>query len=96
EKKKRWHVDYISSEIPVIEIFYAETNDKKECEISSFINNCDDYSVPLKKFGSSDCKTCPSHFYKFKGPCNIEKVNCLINESFKHANLTPKKQVLMS
>ncbi len=63
KKTIKWHIDYLtcldSTEIYKIEIFYSET--REECTRNSEILNSGIATVPVKGFGSSDCRHCPSH-----------------------------------
>jgi sugar fermentation stimulation protein A len=66
-KTKRWHIDYLTSnknfQIVKIEIF---TSDKhEECEKNMQIVRLSGAEIPIKKFGSSDCRTCPAHLVYF-------------------------------
>jgi len=62
EKKKHWHIDYLllNKNTKVEKIAYKESNKKEECEIA---RNIAKFGVPIKNFGSSDCK-CESHLFK--------------------------------
>ena len=63
-KKKRWHIDYLTSEadetrpIPII----SSNGRELECLLSSSLEKIADYTVT--GFGSSDCK-CPGHLFYF-------------------------------
>ncbi|MDK2795751.1 MAG: hypothetical protein PWQ22_1465 [Archaeoglobaceae archaeon] len=57
EKKKKWHIDYISE---VFEVLGAVLFDLQECELAKKIN------LPkIKGFGCSDCN-CDSHLFYSK------------------------------
>jgi Uri superfamily endonuclease len=69
-KKLRWHIDYLRFKINLVAVWYATNSKKLECEWAS-IFQLQKGSIPIPKFGSSDCK-CFSHLFFFKNQpdCN--------------------------
>lgn len=64
DKKKHWHMDYLSlnKNTEIIQVIYTHCDKKIECDISHKINgNTNKY---IEDFGCSDCK-CMSHLYYF-------------------------------
>jgi Uri superfamily endonuclease len=63
EKKHRWHLDYLR---PYVDIVGIQTYPGKEGECQLFQRLMKDHqaSVPVKGFGSSDCK-CVSHLFYY-------------------------------
>ncbi|MCD9184888.1 MAG: GIY-YIG nuclease family protein [Pyrinomonadaceae bacterium] len=65
EKKLRWHIDYLLAHCSVglvkVEIYPSEK--KEECFYNQNLLKSGAKAV-ISKFGSSDCKTCPSHLLK--------------------------------
>jgi Uri superfamily endonuclease len=66
-----WHIDYLLREKEVrIERVYVKVNgEKKECSLAEKALM---YGVPIKKFGSSDCK-CVSHLFRVDDYKFLEK-----------------------
>ena len=66
DKKLHWHIDYLTInrfvKIDYIELIY--TSEKIECELNLQLFSDYNVSVPVKGFGSSDCKCCPAHLVK--------------------------------
>ncbi|MGI9566692.1 MAG: GIY-YIG nuclease family protein [Nitrosopumilus sp.] len=65
EKKIHWHIDHLttSRHSSIEKILYLETESKLECNLSQNIAKLPN-SIPIKKFGSTDCKSgCMSHLY---------------------------------
>ncbi len=64
-KKFHWHVDYFREHAMLCEMWYSETNDSTaEHHWAKALSNLVGTTVPVPKFGASDCKTqCPSHFF---------------------------------
>ena len=65
KKKIRWHIDYLLSKAEVIAVIAIPTQDKSiECAIAKSLLGCEDASISLSGFGSSDC-SCDSHLLYF-------------------------------
>lgn len=64
DKKKHWHMDYLSlnKNVEINQVIYTHCNKKIECDISHKINENTDKHI--EDFGCSDCK-CMSHLYYF-------------------------------
>jgi len=62
-KKLHWHIDYLlgSSGIEVKEVVFAETEERKECEIAAKLQMKNGLEH-IANFGCSDC-TCRSHLF---------------------------------
>jgi len=57
KKSLRWHIDYLLSH-PAVGILDVRTFNREEC----ILNQATRGSIPIKGFGSSDCKAgCKSH-----------------------------------
>lgn len=65
EKKLRWHIDYLlsHSEVELVEVVSYPSETKEECFYNQRLIN-EKAEVPVKGFGSSDCKECSSHLVK--------------------------------
>ncbi len=59
QKKTHWHIDYLLPFVDHIDVFYQESNVKKECTIAQALS-ATLQEVPF--FGCSDC-SCPSHLF---------------------------------
>jgi Uri superfamily endonuclease len=67
KKTKHWHIDYLTShsafKIIKIETFPSEI--KEECTMNAKVLARTGSRIPVKKFGSSDCR-CISHLVYFE------------------------------
>jgi len=63
-KQKFWHIDYLldDAHVEVAKVFHKKAEKLEECEVSKNISKI---GVPVKGFGSSDCK-CESHLFKLE------------------------------
>ncbi len=66
-KKRRWHIDYLRSEIEPVEVWFTYHPQKQEHRWASTLASMRTASIPLPGFGSSDCE-CKSHLFHFKRP----------------------------
>jgi len=64
EKPLHWHIDYLTShpKVTVEEIQVVSHDPDEECaQVRRMLAN-EAYQVPVKGFGSSDCRSgCPAH-----------------------------------
>ncbi|MCW9036051.1 MAG: GIY-YIG nuclease family protein [Rhodospirillales bacterium] len=79
-KPKRWHIDYVTTKSAIKEALIVE--DAKECDFISHLLEIEGIIVPLKGFGSSDCKKCPSHFLKIPETLSLEDIPLNLPEGF--------------
>ncbi|MDI6689916.1 MAG: GIY-YIG nuclease family protein [Actinomycetota bacterium] len=83
KKNLRWHIDYLVAKAIVVEIIYAETTEKKECNIARGLSR---YFNSIANFGSSDCG-CQSHLFYFSSLDDLRRiVRGVLNEN----GLSPK------
>ena len=66
EKEKRvfWHIDYLLNDntARILRVYYEPAKRIEECRISNKIGQT---GIPVKGFGSSDCK-CTAHLFKIE------------------------------
>jgi Uri superfamily endonuclease len=61
EKKQRWHFDYLRPFLQIVEIETFLGNEG-ECGLFQRIMRENHGSIPVRGFGSSDCR-CPAHLF---------------------------------
>jgi Uri superfamily endonuclease len=67
EGKLHWHIDYLltHSRIKLVEVIPFPGGD--ECRISRQIAQKKGMTVPVRRFGATDCRSgCPAHLYHLK------------------------------
>lgn len=84
-KKLRWHIDYLSVNSDVVDVFKSEID---EHELAGFASN---FYEGIKGFGSSDCK-CYSHlFYSPQYPKEfveeVKKLKYIVEERLNYEEL---------
>ncbi len=65
--RPHWHIDYLRAYLSLADIWYSHDPCHREHQWSTILHDMPESSVPLHKFGSSDCN-CDSHLYFFKDP----------------------------
>ena len=58
--RPHWHVDYLRQKADLIEIWYTDTDEKREHDYARLICKQPDTIQPIAGFGASDCN-CTSH-----------------------------------
>lgn len=82
EKKRRWHFDYLR---PYLQLAEIETfpGEEGECGLFQRLLKENNGSIPVRGFGSSDCR-CPAHL--FFVPCCDEETGVGAREIGKKAD----------
>ncbi|WP_420406378.1 GIY-YIG nuclease family protein [Nisaea sp.] len=62
--RTRWHIDQITVQAHARAGFAYRS--RTECELVRTLLENSEFSVPIERFGSSDCKTCASHLLQFQ------------------------------
>ncbi len=74
DKKLHWQIDSLTAKTTIEAIWWAEGNARKECAWTQIALGLPGVSTPVKGFGSSDCRKCPSHLVYLP---TLEKVEAL-------------------
>ncbi|NSW53586.1 MAG: GIY-YIG nuclease family protein [Anaerolineae bacterium] len=57
-----WHLDYLREWMRPLGCLFVVTEDNLECSCATLLNCLADSSVPIPRFGASDCQHgCPAH-----------------------------------
>lgn len=62
DKKRHWHVDYLTGAAPVLQVWWVADEERWECRWAEAIAGQDCEPV-ARGFGSSDCR-CPAHLFR--------------------------------
>jgi Uri superfamily endonuclease len=63
-KKPHWHIDYLLRQALVVETWSAPCAARLECTWGRALLQLPGTTVPVRGFGSSDCR-CPAHLVRF-------------------------------
>lgn len=61
DKKHHWHIDFLSAVADIEQVWWSTGDSRRECSWTQSALACPNVTVPVKGFGSSDCRSCPSH-----------------------------------
>lgn len=61
DKKLHWHIDYLSRPAIIVQVWWTQSAIRQECTWTQSALTHPSVTVPIKEFGSSDCRHCPSH-----------------------------------
>jgi len=96
ERKKNmfWHIDYLLSNesVKILKVFYAKTNLKIECILNKEIKKTFKGKIPMKGFGSSDCK-CKAHLTWLRSKNASKRIEKLMERAYKNAGLKNVKTI---
>lgn len=84
-KGNHWHLDYLRPYLEPVEIYYTTDTIKREHEWAELLLKEKNSSIPINKFGSSDCH-CPTHLFYYKVKPKLE--NFLSNDPIKILSLS--------
>jgi len=65
DKKLHWHIDYLLRKAAIVDVWSVEKEERLECELCQEAMKFPGATIPVKGFGSSDCR-CESHLLYFK------------------------------
>jgi len=66
DTKKFWHFDHLKASLIFEEILFSTRSPGQECEVIKEIQQMDEVTFPIIKFGASDCREkCPAHLFRF-------------------------------
>lgn len=60
----RWHVDYLARKAELVDVVLLPDEVRRECEHAQSVRALPGASVPIPRFGASDCR-CPAHLAYF-------------------------------
>lgn len=60
--RPHWHIDYVRAVAPVREAWYTYDTVRREHHWAAAFQSLGGFSIPLARFGASDC-TCAAHFF---------------------------------
>lgn len=63
-KPLRWHVDYLRTRAQPVEVWYTQGHRRQECGWAAALSALPGASIPVPRFGASDCH-CPAHLTYF-------------------------------
>jgi Uri superfamily endonuclease len=71
-KKLHWHIDYLLQRTQLIEVWSVASEERLECKWGKVARRLSGAQVPVRGFGSSDCR-CPAHLIHFAARPNREQ-----------------------
>jgi Uri superfamily endonuclease len=61
EKKRHWHIDFLTSVAQLVQVWWTTQSKSLECSWAQRALEKASTSVLVPGFGSSDCRSCPAH-----------------------------------
>jgi Uri superfamily endonuclease len=85
-KQLHWHVDYLRAEACPDRIWYAVGTRKRECAWAGRLASLRGASIPVPRFGASDCR-CPAHLIHFATPPDLAALIRALGEPISQERL---------
>ena len=66
-KRLKWHIDFFREAVSIVEVWFTNSPSPREHEWARVIPKALEATVPVPRFGSSDCGTaikCPAHLFR--------------------------------
>jgi Uri superfamily endonuclease len=80
EKRRRWHIDYLTEALPAIYVYAKQNEERQECAWVRCLLSLPDISVPVPRFGSSDCREgCPAHLLRLPDSCPLDTLKEIVS-----------------
>jgi Uri superfamily endonuclease len=80
---KFWHIDYLKECLQPLEVWCQVSSEKIECSFCRFLHFQMGGGIPIKGFGSSDCRNkCESHLIFFHQKTNLDNVFIELNNKY--------------
>ncbi|MEA5511764.1 GIY-YIG nuclease family protein [Crocosphaera sp. UHCC 0190] len=89
-KRHHWHLDYLRPYLTPVEIWYSTDTIKREHQWAALLLEDEHSSIPIKKFGSSDCD-CPAHLFYYEERPVFDKFDDKLNEFVPNHDVIKKK-----
>ena len=86
QKVLHWHIDHLRTAAEPVAIWHVHGAAKRECAWADSLSRLLGASLPVPRFGSSDCR-CPTHLVHFGAPPNAEAFAALAGERTSVATL---------
>lgn len=62
--KPHWHIDYLRAVLPLDEVWLYPAPERLEHHFAALLHSAPGSSIPLPRFGASDCR-CAAHLFHF-------------------------------
>jgi Uri superfamily endonuclease len=75
DKPLRWHIDYLTAQVPVIAVLTSPGVENRECAYLQAILSLPGTAAIVPRFGSSDCRSgCPAHLVRLPDDLAISEL----------------------
>jgi Uri superfamily endonuclease len=91
-KRLHWHIDYLAQSASIEEIWYLASETPYEHTWASILAGLPHTTIPVNRFGASDCK-CPAHLFYFPARPQFDPFHAL---TLRHGDVQCWKAVVQS
>jgi sugar fermentation stimulation protein A len=86
DKKKHWHIDFLTCQGSVLGALALKGNKDTECQLADVVSDIPGVEPVVRGFGSSDCG-CPTHLFHVRNDVPLSVVMDVIRSSFPDEGL---------
>ncbi len=79
-KSAHWHIDYLRPACEITEVWYSHDPEPREHKWASIFKGVPGVELPLRGFGSSDCK-CDAHLFFFNTQPTVKMFRTWIEQA---------------
>ncbi len=81
--RKFWHFDHLKDHVRILQVWWDVDRDNRECEILQALLKIEGAQIPIKGFGSSDCRRgCPAHLVWLPPGSDLRSVSAKLRKSW--------------
>lgn len=80
---KFWHFDHLKDHVRILQVWWDVDRENRECEILQALLKVEGAQIPIKGFGSSDCRRgCPAHLIWLPPGSDLRSVSAKLRKSW--------------
>ena len=81
DRRRHWHIDYLTESAPVSYVYYRAHMDRLECLWSQRLRGLSGAKAPAPGFGSSDCRHgCLAHLIRLPDGLRIDQLEGILGD----------------
>ena len=81
DKRIRWHVDALTTLLPVAHVITVTGRARMECAWIHRLCELPGVTAPIARFGNGDCRAgCPAHLLRLPSGCGYEQLDTILRQ----------------
>ncbi len=76
DRRRRWHIDYLTERAPVCEVYFKTSPQRLECRWTRALLSLNGATAPIPGFGNGDCRErCPAHLIRLPEGFGLDRLD---------------------